>query len=468
MGNDNNQTFAAGEVVEDFDREYQLNELIPTAYFDSLFADLKSFGVTCMQVFLNDMSLYYSSGTSGPDVSDVKTAMTSAKNEEGTQVKCMGSHNTLVPVVHEFDEIGYLVFSFDLNAEPSGLRVVTMSHFVGKVIDQLVACTHKHLMTSGIHTQVVRDSYEEIKQKTELLEKSEKKYRLLAESLEEEVEKKAQEIKAAQTQLMHQDKLASIGQLAAGVAHEINNPMGFVSSNLQTLKEYVSDLSTLVEKFQAYIKVAGEMKSDDHGLISEGLDELRTFADSIDLEYILEDMPSLLSESMDGADRINKIVSDLKDFAHPGEESPCFADVNSCIESTMNIVWNELKYKATVTKSFGKISQIFCYPRQLNQVLMNLLVNAANAIENKGNIDLLTRETDGFVELLVTDTGCGIPEENLSRIFDPFFTTKEVGKGTGLGLNLVYNIVKKHNGTIDVESVVGKGTTFIVRLPINP
>ena len=164
---------------------------------------------------------------------------------------------------------------------------------------------------------------------------------------------------------------------------------------------------------------------------------------------------------------IKKIVLDLKDFAHPGEDKIQSADINDGIETTLNVVWNELKYKATVNKELGKLPIVKCYPQQLNQVFMNLFVNAAQAIEKQGEISISTWADNGFVIIKIGDTGSGIDKKNLGRIFDPFFTTKDVGRGTGLGLNVAYNIIKKHNGTIDVKSQVGKGTVFKIRMPVN-
>ncbi len=156
----------------------------------------------------------------------------------------------------------------------------------------------------------------------------------------------------------------------------------------------------------------------------------------------------------------------LKNFAHPGEERFVLSDINKSIESTLNIVWNELKYKATVNREYGELPEVQCYPQQLKQVFMNLMVNAAQAIKTRGEITIRTRLMGAGVEISISDTGVGIPRENLCRVFDPFFTTKEVGKGTGLGLNVAYNIVEKHGGSIDVTSQVGEGTTFTVRLPV--
>ncbi|GAI89137.1 unnamed protein product, partial [marine sediment metagenome] len=174
----------------------------------------------------------------------------------------------------------------------------------------------------------------------------------------------------------------------------------------------------------------------------------------------------LIKESQEGTERIKKIVIDLKDFAHPGEQELKYANINENLDSTLNIVWNELKYKATVTKDYGELPEVRCYPQQINQVFMNILVNAAQAIEKQGEIRIATRAVDGYVEIEISDTGVGIPKQDLSKVFDPFFTTKDVGKGTGLGLNMAYNIIQKHKGTIDVESEVGKGTTFIIRIPV--
>jgi signal transduction histidine kinase len=181
----------------------------------------------------------------------------------------------------------------------------------------------------------------------------------------------------------------------------------------------------------------------------------------------MEDIPNLIQESRDGLDRIKKIVMDLKNFSHPGEDTLKLTDINQCLDSTLNIVWNELKYKASIVKDYSDMTEVKCYPQQLNQVFINILVNAAQAIEKQGEIRIATRQTGDQVEIAISDTGQGIPEKNLNRIFDPFFTTKPVGKGTGLGLNVSYNIIKKHEGTITVHSELGKGTTFIIRVPVN-
>ena len=271
-----------------------------------------------------------------------------------------------------------------------------------------------------------------------------------------------------ESQLLHNEKMASIGQLAAGVAHEINNPVGFVNSNLYTLGKYQKEIEQLVT---CYRETISEFKAlfDHNEIESQVLDKIKyieALEDKIDLDYVLEDCPQLLLESREGAERIKKIVCDLKDFAHPGKEEIQPLDVNQNIESTLNIVWNELKYHVEVIKDFGPVPEINGNPQQLSQVFMNLLVNAGQAMKDKGQITIQTRAVKNKIIITFSDTGCGIPEENLLKVFDPFFTTKPVGKGTGLGLNVSYNIIQNHQGSIYVASREGEGTTFTIHLPV--
>jgi len=276
-----------------------------------------------------------------------------------------------------------------------------------------------------------------------------------------------EEKKSIEAQLLHSEKMASIGQLAAGVAHEINNPTGFVSSNLKTLSEYIQDLSDLTKEYRRLVEKLKQNPGPDGGIlaVSEQVKRISKLEEEIDLDFVLKDIVELIEESQEGAERIKKIVLDLKDFAHPGDDKPKLADINKNMDSTINVVWNELKYKADVIKDYGNLPQVKCYPQLLNQVFLNLLVNAAHSIEKRGEIQIKTRANNGYVEIIIIDTGSGIPKENLPKIFDPFFTTKKIGQGTGLGLNVVYNIIEKHRGEIDVKSDVGKGTTFTIRIP---
>ncbi len=298
--------------------------------------------------------------------------------------------------------------------------------------------------------------------------------------LEEDVEKRTQELieinrtlefeknqqlllnnqlKETQTHLVQSEKMASIGQLAAGVAHEINNPIGYINSNLTSLKIYIDNLLALVALYE-------QVEVTDANTVQ--LAHIKAFKQKIDLEFLKADVLDLLEESHEGATRVKKIVQDLKDFSHLGNDDDWqWADLHVGLETTLNIVNNEIKYKAKVVKEFGDLPKIKCLPHQLNQVFMNLLVNAAHAIENEGTITLRTGTENNHVWVEVSDTGKGIAPEHLSKIFDPFFTTKPVGKGTGLGLSVSYAIIKKHQGTVQLNSQLGQGTTFRIVLPIS-
>ncbi len=264
-----------------------------------------------------------------------------------------------------------------------------------------------------------------------------------------------------QAQLLQSEKLASLGQLSAGVAHELNNPLGFVYSNLGILAEYVQDVKSLLKKYSELERALQSSKS-----YAESIKVIDAQKEQMSLSFILEDFDKIISESQEGALRVKTIVRNLKDFSHMDKGELELADINQGIESTLNIVWNELKYKAVVIKEFGAIPRIQCFPQQLNQVFMNLLVNAAQAIESNGEIRIKTYQSQESVVVEISDTGVGIRKQNLKHIFEPFFTTKEVGKGTGLGLSVVYGIIQKHRGKIEVESQVNKGSTFRVILPI--
>jgi hemerythrin-like metal-binding protein len=265
-----------------------------------------------------------------------------------------------------------------------------------------------------------------------------------------------QKLESTQSQLLQSEKMASIGQLAAGVAHEINNPIGFVNSNLSTLEKYIVSLGSVLGAYEQLEKQVG----------ANALAEVAEIKRKIDLPYLLEDIPNLLKESQDGLARVKLIVQNLRDFSHVDESKWQLANLESCMDSTLNVASNEIKYKAEVIKKYAGLPQVECMPSQINQVFLNLLVNAAQAIETKGVITIRTGIQDSEVWLEVEDTGKGIPAENLKKIFDPFFTTKPVGKGTGLGLSVSFGIVQKHGGRIDVRSESGKGTTMRVWLPI--
>jgi two-component system NtrC family sensor kinase len=262
-------------------------------------------------------------------------------------------------------------------------------------------------------------------------------------------------------QLLVSSKLAGIGELAAGIAHEINNPIGFVASNTRTLRRYVSDLVELVGQYHKLkdVLTAGEAANELIGRI-EALEH------KLDVDYLLDDMESLVAENRDGLDRVVQILRDLKAFSRADEDAPGPVNLNEVIDEALTLARNEIKYKAEVRTELGELPPIPGHPGQLSQVFINMLVNAAHAIEQKGTITITTRADGDRIVATVSDTGCGMTPEVQRRIFDPFFTTKDRGKGTGLGLSIALEIVQNHGGTIDVESTPGQGTTFTLTFPV--
>jgi len=271
----------------------------------------------------------------------------------------------------------------------------------------------------------------------------------------EQQDRLIKQLEEAQNQLIQSDRMASIGQLAAGVAHEINNPVGFVNSNLGSMQRYLQDLLRLLSSYE---QTEAEMSPATR-------EKIASIKEDVDVNFLRSDLTELLIESLDGLKRVTRIVQDLKTFSHAEEAQRQWANLEAGLDSTVRVAWNELKYKAEVVKEFAGIPEIECFPFQLNQVFMNFLVNAAHAIAERGTITIRTGHDDENVWVEVQDTGQGIKPENLSRIFDPFFTTKPVGQGTGLGLSIAYSIVKKHQGHIEVKSTLGEGTSFKVLLP---
>ena len=278
------------------------------------------------------------------------------------------------------------------------------------------------------------------------------------------------EIKELELQVRQTEKMASIGQLAAGVAHEVNNPMGFIHANLHQMTEYLSDL----EKYFAATSVLQDAVAEgDLESIRTASEDLSGVAREIDLGFVRSDFEKALLESVEGAERIRHIVRDLRDFSRPDLPVRTPADVNQALDSTANIVWAMMKHDVALEKDYGELPKIDAYPMQLKQVFMNLLVNAYQAIEARaerepGVVRIETRRELDEIMIRISDTGVGMDPETQRRIFEPFFTTKPVGAGTGLGLSTSYSIIERHGGRISVASDVGRGTTFEVWLPIEP
>jgi signal transduction histidine kinase len=266
-----------------------------------------------------------------------------------------------------------------------------------------------------------------------------------------------------QAQLLESEKLASIGQLAAGVAHEINNPIGFISNNLEMLATYIDDYNKILGMYD--VLMTAVQQGDLKKARSEA-EDIKSFSKDIDLNYITNDLSKLFDQTQKGVERVEKIVKDLRIFAREDINAMSLFKVEEVIDSVLSIVYNELTFKADLKKTYAQTPIIKGSPQRLGQVFINLLVNAADSIDKKGMVEIKTYVKDKNVCVDIKDTGKGIKKEYLNKIFDPFFTTKPVGQGTGLGLSVAYEIVKKYGGRIKVQSKEGEGSTFTVFLPI--
>jgi signal transduction histidine kinase len=316
------------------------------------------------------------------------------------------------------------------------------------------------IMATYVHIHVCRAILLRIKvDDANAMLQSEIGERLLAErslaQRNEELLSLNERLAGTQSQLLQSEKMASIGQLAAGVAHEINNPIAFVRANLISLKGYVGDMLSLVD-------------AQDPGRGNHPVAGATARTQTIDIDFLREDIPALLGESIEGVTRVEKIVKDLKEFSHLDEADWQKVDLHRGIDTTLNVAAHELKYKVEVIRDYGDLPLVECLPFQLNQVFLNLVVNAAQSIEGRGTLTISTGIDDDndWVWIRIADTGKGIEPAHLTRIFEPFFTTKPVGIGTGLGLSVSYSIVRRHGGNIEASSELGKGAEFTIRLPV--
>jgi two-component system NtrC family sensor kinase len=263
------------------------------------------------------------------------------------------------------------------------------------------------------------------------------------------------DLQSTQEQLIQTEKMASLGQLVAGIAHEIKNPLNFIYGNTGFLADYTQKLQNLIDSFEKLSSISIEDRA-----------EISRLKDSLHYSFIKEDLKTLIDNFSEGARRINTIVSDLRAFSRMDADRISEVDIHASLEMSLNLMRNQYKNRIEIHKEYGDIPKIQGYLGKLNQVFMNLLSNAFHAIQGKGDVWIRTRSNDGNVEIEIEDSGVGIPKENLKRIFEPFFSTKPVGQGTGLGLSISYGIIEQHQGKIQVTSIPQKGSSFIVRLPI--
>lgn len=355
-------------------------------------------------------------------------------------VKNVSENFKRIPLTVQIEPVAYLEGDDD-----------TRIGSVGLLLEQLLKSSERYHMASDLHLESVHADYEKLQKKHEALLASEAKFKELAENLEQRVREQVKTIDAAQRQLYQAEKLASVGQLAAGVAHEINNPIGFIRSNLTTANDYVNNITQFAEQF------------------TKGLDieSLKSIWKEKDIDFTLEDFSILLKESIAGADRIKTIVADLKDFSNVDGAEVTISDLNAVIRSVGNVVSSQITKKAQLELDLKDLPKTRCESGHLGQVFLNMIQNAAQAmIDTNGKIKVSSAFIDDEIVITISDNGCGMSAEKIERIFDPFYTTQEVGSGTGLGLTVSMDIIKSHDGRIDVESKEGKGTNFIITIPV--
>lgn len=450
--------------IGDFDREYGLTDLLPADLARDLLGDVSRHV---------PMAIIQPDGRMHCDL----TLAGSAPSCENISFQPVNGRFTTTPVMdrtrhfplrHELEDIGFLVLG--KTEEPPETVSDWLGLFIAKTINRIIRMMYANRMTAGLHVQVVETSYGQLKDKADKLQESEEKYRKLSQNLEAEVLRQTEEIKTTQLMLLQQEKLASIGQLAAGMAHEINNPIGFITSNLNTLAANARDAVHMLRQSQRLIELCNHRRWDagDTEFIRREAIRIKDLGRKLDIGFILNDMQALISESLDGAARIGTIMENLRDFAHPSVDSIETTDINHCLDTTLSILGRQISAGITIRKHYRNIPKASCYLRELNQVFFQILRNAIQAVGDKGDILIDTKSVDEkTIEVIIADTGSGIPASHQAHLFEPFFSTRPVGSGAGLGLHLAHNIITKHGGRIDVVSKEGAGSIFKVHIPVN-
>lgn len=358
------------------------------------------------------------------------------------------------PFYLEGEMVGTLVVHGD-KERASNLK--GLGDLLFEAVHAMVANNLRRMLTTEIHTTVVSQSYEELLETNRHLRSSEARYRELAETLEQKVQDRTAKLERAYADLLQQEKMASVGQLAAGVAHEINNPMGFVLSNLHTLGKYAARFKEMLDYYRALM--------DKDSAFSEARKESEERWKELKLDYMLLDLEPLIGESLHGAERVKKIVSDLKGFSHIDDAEEAVVDINEEIDRTLNVLSHEIPEGTKVVRNYQALPGFTCRAASLSQAFLNILLNSLQARQDGLRLEIRTQWKQGAIRIEFSDNGPGIPDAIRNRVFEPFYTTKEVGKGKGMGLTVAYETVTSYGGTISVGARQGGGTTMIILLP---
>lgn len=365
------------------------------------------------------------------------------------------SFTETLPIYLEGEAVGKLEVTGD-SKDKKYLR--GLSGLLTDTIHMILHTNLKRMLTTETHTTVVNKSYEELLEINRKLSISESRYRELAENLEKKVQERTEELRRAHARMLQQEKMAAIGQLAAGVAHEINNPLGFISSNINTFSKYVSRLKDMVAFYKASL--------DDSRVPESVRKSSRQKWEELKLDFISSDIEELIKQSLEGTERVKKIVSDLKGFSHIDEGTEAVIDINTEIDRTLNVLTHEIPEGTEIIKDYNPLPGFKCNPALVCQVFLNIILNAIQARKLTLKLFISTGYNKSRIVIRFSDNGRGIPEEIRSRIFEPFYTTKDVGKGTGMGLTAAYETITAYGGTIEVESRPEEGATFTITLPV--
>ncbi len=359
------------------------------------------------------------------------------------------------PLRLEGETVGRLI----LRGDPSSLNLNGLSNLLRDATQLLVDNNLKRMLTTEIHTSVVSQSYEELLETNRRLRVSEGNYRELAEKLEIKVQERTGELKRALVGLLQREKMASVGRLAAGMAHEINNPLGFIISNLNTLRHYTERMRKMLD---LYREVPGKTE-----IPAPVLEELQKTWKDLKLDFIRDDLEELIGQSLEGGERIQRIVSDLKDFSHIDDSQEVCIDLNEEIDRTLKVLAHEIPEESEILREFHPLPGITCNAARMGQVFLNILLNAFQSARKGLRLVIRTSCEEGRIRIRFEDNGPGIPEEILDHIFEPFYTTREVGQGTGMGLTVAYEVITSYGGTIEVRNGADHGATVLIQLPIS-
>lgn len=351
-----------------------------------------------------------------------------------------GSDPIDLPLSIDIEKIGSLI-AFDVPRE----RVAGAARW----IELMLAAEYRYRMAADIHVEAVNADYAALQRKHAQLQESEQQYRDLAAQLEQRVKEQVKAISLAQRKLYQTEKMASVGSLAAGMAHEINNPIGFIRSNANTAVDYLGAMSTVLNAFR------GGDSAEANRLWRER-----------DLDFVMEEFPTMLAESIAGADRVARIVANLKKYAGIDYSASARVDLNEAVRTVAGVIGDQISDDIAVELDLQPLPPIECDQGRMNQMLLSIMQNARLAIAGRGTIGVTTRYSDSRIHIAIRDNGCGIAADALPRIFDPFYTTREVGKGTGLGLTVCVDIASAHGGHISVDSEPGVGSTFTIVIPL--